>query len=100
MDAPHPFAHIRWDRVGRWALLGVVAVILYLYIAPTRSLVEAWGEAKRQRAAVGELKAHNAELRKRRAQLLNAAALEPEARRLGMVRAGERAYVVRGLPRD
>jgi cell division protein FtsB len=98
MELAHPLARIRWDRVGRWALLGVVAVILYLYIGPTVSLVQTLGEAKRQRAAVAELKARHAELRRRRAELLDSVALEHEARRLGMVKAGERAYVVRGLP--
>ena len=97
MDA-HPLARIRWDRIGRWLLLGVVAVILYLYIGPTRSLISTWGEAARQREAVAELKRQNALLRERRARLLSPTALESEARRLGMVRAGERAYVVRGLP--
>ena len=97
MDAL-PFARIRWDRIGRWALLGVVAVIVYLYVGPLHSLWETWGEAKRQRSAVAELKAQNAELRERRRQLLSPTALEHEARRLGMVKAGERGYVVRGLP--
>jgi len=99
MDASLPFfARIRWDRVGRWALLGVVVVILYLYIGPTVSLIQTWQEAGRQREAVAELKERRAELRERRRQLLSPAALEREARRLGMVKAGERAYVVRGLP--
>jgi cell division protein FtsB len=97
MDA-FPLARIRWDRIGRWALLGVVVVIVYLYAGPMHSLWSTWGEAKRQREAVAELKAENAELRERRRQLLSPAALEREARRLGMVKAGERGYVVRGLP--
>ena len=28
-------SHIRWERVGRWALLGVLVLIVYLYIGPT-----------------------------------------------------------------
>jgi cell division protein FtsB len=97
MDA-FVLARIRWDRIGRWALLGVLAVIVYLYVGPTSSLVSTWGEAARQRSAVADLKAENAALRERRARLLRPAALESEARRLGMVKDGERAYVVRGLP--
>ena len=98
MDVSHPLSRVRWDRVGRWLLLAVFVLIVYLYIGPTRALVETWGEAKRQRAIVAELHARNDELRTRRAELLDPAKLEHEARRLGMVRAGERAYVVRGLP--
>ncbi len=29
---------IRWDRLGRWALIGVFALVLYLYIGPGREL--------------------------------------------------------------
>ena len=31
-------AGIRWDRLGRWALIGVFALVLYLYIGPAREL--------------------------------------------------------------
>ena len=97
MDAL-PLDRIRWDRIGRWLLLAVLALILYLYISPTTSLVRAWGEAAHQRGAVAELREQNERLRERKAALLSPAKLEQEARRLGMVKAGERAYVVRGLP--
>jgi hypothetical protein len=40
------------------------------------------------------------ELLRRRRALRRAGSVETEARRLGMVRSDERAYVVRGLPRD
>jgi cell division protein FtsB len=91
-------AGIRWDRVGRWTLLAVFALIFFLYIGPARSWLSAYAEAKDRRAQVAELKARNAELRARRDALRGPVALEREARRLGMVKAGERAYVVRGLP--
>jgi cell division protein FtsB len=99
MDA-HPLARIRWDRIGRWSLLAVFLLILYLYISPVTSLWHAWGEAAHQRQAVAALKDRNAQLRERKAGLLDESRLEEEARRLGMVKAGERAYVVQGLPKD
>lgn len=89
---------IRWDRIGRWTLLGVFALIAFLYIGPARSWMSAYGEAREKRAQVAALKAFNAELRARRDALLAPSALEREARGLGMVKAGERAYVIRGLP--
>jgi hypothetical protein len=46
---------IRWDRLGRWALIGVFALVLYLYIGPAVSWVETYREAGRQREAVAEL---------------------------------------------
>ena len=74
---------IRWDRLGRWALIGVFALVLYLYIGPALSWLQTYREAARQREAVAELRAPGA--------------LEREARRLGMVKKGERAYIVEGV---
>jgi len=88
---------IRWDRLGRWALIGVFALVLYLYIGPALSWISTYQEAGRQRAQVAELRAENARLRERKKELTAPGALEREARRLGMVKAGERAYIVEGL---
>ncbi len=93
-------SRIRWDRLARWALLGVLVLIAYLYIGPTRSWIAAYAEAGDKREQVAELRERNQELRKRHRELQKAATLEREARRLGMVRAGERAYVVKGLPEN
>jgi hypothetical protein len=68
---------IRWDRVGRIALLGTLAVIMLLYVSPARHWVE-------QQRTAGEHRQPEA--------------LEREARRLGMVRQGERSYVIENLP--
>jgi len=90
---------IRWDRLGRWALLFVLALVLYLYIGPTKTWVSTWREAGEQREEVAALRAENERLRARRDELKRESALEREARRLGMVKAGERAYIVEGLPK-
>jgi cell division protein FtsB len=90
---------IRWDRLGRWALIAVLGLVLYLYIGPAVTWVSTFKEAKHQRAAVAELKAQNQRLRERRKELRDPAALEREARRLGMVKAGEKSYVIQDLPR-
>jgi cell division protein FtsB len=88
---------IRWDRLGRWALIGVFVLVLYLYIGPAVRWVQTYREAGRQRAQVAELRAENQRLRARKAELTAPGALEREARKLGMVKAGERAYIVEGL---
>ena len=98
--AAERIARIHWERLARWALLGVVVLIVYLYVGPTRAWIAAYAEAREKRAEVAALKARNAQLRRRHGELQRAATLEREARRLGMVRAGERAYVVTGLPDD
>jgi cell division protein FtsB len=90
-------ARIRWDRLARVALLLVLIGVIALYVNPLRTYVSTWSEAKTRRAEVAELQKENRKLRERRAQLSDRRALEREARRLGMVKPGERAYVVRGL---
>jgi cell division protein FtsB len=91
---------IRWDRLGRWALIAVFAFVIYLYIGPAASWVSAYREAGKRRAEVAALKAENQRLRERRRDLRDPASLEREARRLGMVKAGEKSYVIEGLPKE
>jgi cell division protein FtsB len=88
---------IRWDRLGRWALIGVFALVLYLYIGPALSWISTYREAGRQRSQVAELRVENQRLRERKAALTSPGALEREARRLGMVKKGERAYIIEGI---
>jgi cell division protein FtsB len=92
-------ALIRWDRVARVGLLLVLLGVIALYVNPLRSYLSAQGEAEQRRAEVAELKRENERLRARKAELRDPRALEREARRLGMVKPGERAYVVSGLGR-
>ena len=95
----HRAALIRWDRVGRIALLLVLLGVIALYINPARTYLSARGEAEQRRAEVAELQRENDRLRARKAQLRDPRQLEREARRLGMDKPGERAYVVNGLGR-
>ena len=88
-------ARIRWDRVGRWALICVFLFVVYLYIGPARTWVSTYAEAKRKREDVANVRAEHARLLARKAALQRPGALELEARRLGMVEAGEKLYVVR-----
>jgi cell division protein FtsB len=89
---------IRWDRLGRWALIGVFAFVLYLYIGPAARWVTTYHQAKQKRAEVAALHAENRKLRAQERELRQPSALEREARSLGMVKAGEKAYVIEGLP--
>jgi cell division protein FtsB len=91
---------IRWDRLGRWALIAVFAFVIYLYIGPAATWVSTYQEAKKRRSEVAALKAENQRLRERRRELQDPASLEREARRLGMVKAGEKSYVIEGLPKE
>jgi cell division protein FtsB len=98
---PHALTggRIRWDRISRLALLGVLVVLLGLFVGPARSYISTWQKSKHERAVVASLKRENAHLRARRAALTHPAVLEREARGLGMTQPGERIFVLRGLPK-
>jgi cell division protein FtsB len=91
---------IRWDRVGRVALLVVLLGVVGLYVGPSISFFQTYREAKARRAEVRQLQTDNAKLRARRQALKNPQTLEREARRLGLVKPGERPFIVKGLPGD
>lgn len=84
----------RWDRAARWALLLLLAVILALYISPLKSYMTQRGTAAEHRQELQQLQRENAQLKQRERELERPATLEQAARRLGMVREGERAYVI------
>jgi cell division protein FtsB len=90
---------VRWDRVGRMALIFVGLLMLYLYINPLRTYISTWQEARSKRSEVAAQQREHRALVARQRALEAPGAVETEARRLGMVREGERAYVLRGLPR-
>jgi cell division protein FtsB len=89
---------IRWDRLGRVALLGTLVVILFSYASPARQWIKQSGTAGHQKQQLSELHKENRSLKQRLRALRDPGALEREARRLGMVRAGERSYVIENLP--
>ena len=96
--APRRGAVIRWDRLGRTALLCVFSGVLLLYVHPLLSMWSTRGEAARRHGDVVRLATQKRVLQRRERALRDPRALEFAARRLGMVRTGEKAYVVTGLP--
>jgi len=90
---------IRWDRLSRMVLLVVLLGIVSLYVGPLMSFWSTRQEAATKRTEVQRLRDENAVLRARRTALRSKGTLEKEARRLGMVRPGERPYSVSGLPK-
>jgi cell division protein FtsB len=92
-------AGIRWDRVGRVGLLVTLGVIMLLYVSPAHHWIQQSRTAGEQHSELRELLAKNRELKSRVKRLRAPSALEREARRLGMVRQGERSYVIENLPK-
>jgi cell division protein FtsB len=89
---------IRWDRVGRVALLCVLVGIVALYVGPARSYFTALGDAKAKDAEVERLEREYERLQARKKALSQPETLEREARKLGYVMPGEKAYVIEDLP--
>ncbi len=90
---------IRWDRVGRYALLGTLLVILMLYASPALHWLAQSRTDGEQRQELRDLTRENRALKRRVTELRDPRALEREARRLGLVKRGERAFVIEHLPR-
>jgi cell division protein FtsB len=88
---------IHWDRLGRYALLTVLFAILLAYISPISHWVRQSQTANHEEAQLAELQDENARLKHRVQDLKRPLALEREARKLGMIKEGERAYVIENL---
>ena len=93
-----PARRVRWDRLGRVAMLGVLCALLYLYTSAGLSLFSTWREARSTNATVASMRREYHKLAAQRASLENTVWLEMQARRLGMMFPGEHQYFVRGLP--
>jgi cell division protein FtsB len=85
---------IRWDRVGRVALLALLAIVLALYAPPLKQWLAQSRAADEQRRTLHALEREHDRLATRARELRQEPALEREARRYGMVRRGERAFVI------
>jgi cell division protein FtsB len=90
---------VRWDRLGRVALLVVLAGVVLLYVGPAHSYWQTWRESRARHTELSHLQAEHDRLLARRRALREPASLMREARRLGMVRQGERAFVLQDLPK-
>src|SRR3954454_19428084 len=86
-------SRIRWDRVGRIALVLVLFGVMVSYLNPLVNLLEAWQGSKSSDAQLTQLKRERGELTGQVREWSRPATLEREARRLGMVKPGEHAYI-------
>ena len=90
---PHrrPKIRVRWLAVGALVLLGL------LYYQPVRSYLETREVLDRRGAEVRALAREQRVLKRRLAESRSPDALLRQARRLGLVRPGERLYIVKGI---
>jgi cell division protein FtsB len=90
--AQRPRPSIQWQKVGRLALLFTLFVIVLLYIRPVAHWVQQRSTAAHSKADLRSLQRENDRLEARLRQLSGTGAVEREARKMGMVRLGERPY--------
>jgi hypothetical protein len=91
-------ARVRWDRLGRVAMLCVLVALVYLYASAGVHMLSTWRQSRHDSATVAALEHEHRLLVAQRNALTAAGTLETEARQLGMMKSGEQPYVISGLP--
>ena len=81
----------------RWLAVAVIGVIAFAYVHPVRSYLHARDQVEARRAELGTLERERQELARRLALSETDQFLVEEARRIGLVRPGERLFIVKGL---
>jgi cell division protein FtsB len=89
---------VRWDRAGRTSLLVVLAVVLGFYVQHALSYLSTRSQADKALATVHQLAKANQALEREQAALQQPSLIIRDARALGMVKQGERPYVIMGRP--
>ena len=98
--AANPRARVRWDRLGRVAMLCVLVVLSYLYLSAGVHLLSTWRQARGESAKVATMQREHNSLQRQHEALGSPGAVEAQARKLGMMRHDERPYIVSNLPND
>jgi hypothetical protein len=89
---------VRWDRLGRLAMLCVLAALLYLYLSAGIHMLSTWRQAHHDSATVVSMEREHKALVREHEALGRQGTVEAEARGLGMKKSGEQQYVIPGLP--
>jgi hypothetical protein len=81
----------------RWLAVAGVAIVGFLYYRPLRSYLDTRHALAARQTDVRGLEAQKRLLERRLSVTTSPAALELEARRLGLVKPGERLFIVQGI---
>jgi hypothetical protein len=95
-----PGGRVRWDRVGRVAMLCVLVALVYLYASAGLHMLSTWRQSRHDSAAVVSMEREHRLLVHQQEALNAPGTLEAEARQLGMMKKGEQPYVISGLPNN
>ena len=92
-----PTRRLRTAVLLRWCILGVSLFVAFLYYQPLSSYLETRSALNERAAEVAELRRQRARLQSRLEDAATVSALAREARRMRLVRPGERIYIVKGV---
>jgi cell division protein FtsB len=81
----------------RWLGVAALLIIAVSYVHPLRSYSAAQGRVAERQAELASLQRENAALQHRLSLSDDDVFIEREARRLGLVRPGERLFIVKGV---
>ena len=81
----------------RLLAIGGLTLVAFLYWKPTQTYLHTKSELQARRAEVRQLRDQKAQLEARIAEAGTGDQLVREARRLGLVKPGERLFIVRGI---
>jgi hypothetical protein len=90
-------SRIKWDRIGRIALVVVLAAVLYSYFNPAINFVETYTATTAAKAERHQLLRENQRLHEVVQSADNPIVIDREARSQGMVAEGETPIVIHGL---
>ena len=92
-----PASRIKWDRVGRIALVLVLFAVAYSYLNPAINLFETYQSTTAAKAEFHQLLQENKRLHRSIQSADDPAVVEQTARRQGLVAEGETPFVLNGL---
>jgi cell division protein FtsB len=90
-------SRIKWDRVGRIALVLVLFAVAYSYLNPAIDLFKTYQSTTAAKAEFHELLKENKRLHRAIQSADEPAVIERVARQQGLSREGETTYMLRGL---
>ena len=82
----------------RWVAVGVAVLLGLLYYRPGQAYLDTHKALRARTAEVRVLTARKRQLESRLSEIESGATLVRGARRLGLVKPGERLFIVRGIP--
>ncbi|MGV1049457.1 MAG: hypothetical protein ACOYD4_13145 [Solirubrobacterales bacterium] len=90
-------SRVKWDRIGRIALVVVLFAVAYSYLNPAIDFVKTYTATTAAKARLHELQHENRKLHNRVQSADDPIVIDRKARAQGMILEGENPTVVRGL---